>query len=300
MRPKVAITGNCQAQALTSIALALELPLSIDMLPPVFDIPSFSTPENEAAILGADFVFNQLVSETYPVEFIRPSVIRNRARGKSFSWPNIYFDGYFPGVGYMYAGDGSKVTGPLSDYHFSQIFAAWNGGADPSEAWEEAALRETVDVNREPVEKSFARLRQRDRLADIQIEDFLSARFRYEKLFYSMNHPSNSVLLEILRRMMALIDVSMPDPAWIARRLADFPYTLDKIDIPAFAAVHKRYWLRWEAQSSLTGVTLVERDGLLVEGGESMIYDGPALAKAFYAVYDRSMDRGVIHNSSSY
>ncbi len=299
MRPRIAISGNCQAQALTSLTLALELPVDVRILPAVFDLQAFATEENEAAICGADFVFNQLVSQTYPVEFIRPGTIRQRISGKSFSWPNIYFDGYFPGVGYMYAADGSKVTGPLSDYHFSQIFAAWNAGVDPERAWERTALGEMDEVCRSPVEKSFARLRQRDRLADIQIEDFLATRFRYEKLFYSMNHPGNIVLVEMLRRMMALIDVPMPDQNWIDQRLLSFPYTLDKIDIPAFPSVHQRYMLRWKAKTVLTGVALVMRDGLLVEGSDVKIYSGPELAEAFYAVYERSRTRGVIHNSNN-
>lgn len=295
-RARIAITGNCQAQTLTSLAITLGLPVDPIVLPPVFDRPSFDNEDIRRAIEGCDYVFNQLVSDNFPVEFARPSAVKAAFGTRSFAWPNIYFDGYFPTVGYMYAKDGTKVTGPLSDYHFTPVVQAWAAGRDATQTWIEINDGRAQGLPQSPVEDALGRLKARELRSDLRISDFLADRFRHKPLFYSMNHPSNEVIIEMLRRMMTSIGVSLPTVREVDLAMKDFQYTLDKIRLPYFQYIRDRYIIPKTHGDSIIGCSLREENGIVIEGLNSVAYEGPDLVEAYYRVYDSCCDRDEIQS----
>lgn len=295
-RPRIAFIGNCQAQTLTSLSITLGLPVDPIILPPVFEAALFDDSSVRQAIEGCDYVFNQLVSDTFAVDFVRPGEMKTSFGDRAFSWPNIYFDGYFPTISYMYAADGSKITGPLSDYHFKSIFASWAEGREPEDAWAELNEGRASGLSSNPVEDSFTRLIARERQTELGISDYLISRFRYQSLFYSMNHPSNDVIVEMLRRMMAAIDVEMPEPRAISEALKTFGYTLDSIRPVYFDYIRDRYMIRTPLETRALGKTLSQQDSLIKEGNEARYYSGKELVSAYYQVYDSVAGLGIMHS----
>jgi hypothetical protein len=66
----------------------------------------------------------QRVSNEFDIDWIASSRVREAFGDKVTVWPNIYFDGYFPGVQYVYLAHWGKLLSPLGEYHFEQIRAA--------------------------------------------------------------------------------------------------------------------------------------------------------------------------------
>lgn len=284
---KIVFIGNCQAQALTQIAHFLGLDAELVIVPPVFDLGAFNTPEIKDSIYGADIVFSQRVNEDYPAEFVRPSVLRQKLGKRAVIWPNIYFDGYFPGVRYVYAQSGSKVTGPLSDYHFLQIQQSYRDGASPQDAWEAFISTDApASLPADPIGDSIANLRHREQDVDVTMSDYIEANALRTKLFYSMNHPTDEVLQEALRRMVEFSGADLKVPAFDAQRLVGYPYTLNEIDLPILPFVQKLYDMPASGVETIVGKELVFNGTTHGAGSEPKTYTGPELIKAFYKVYE--------------
>lgn len=200
---KLAIIGNCQAEALRSIVFKVAPEFDVIKLPEYYEID----PEKSDLVLSeldkADIVFAQRVSRDYQIEHVRPNYLRARYGRKCTIWPNIYFDGYFPGLRYVYDDEGKKITGPLGDYHFEQVIRSWFDGQDPQDAADNLMSAKGWPFNAgDPSARSLEQLRQREADCDVKISDHFERNLYRRKLMYSMNHPTNSVLLEMLDRLM--------------------------------------------------------------------------------------------------
>jgi len=284
---KIIFIGNCQAQALTQIAHYLRLDAELIVVPPVFDLGGFNTPEVKEKIYSADVVFSQGGNEDYPAEFVRPSVLREALGSKVVIWPNIYFDGYFPGVRYVYAHSGNKVTGPLSDYHFLQIQQSYKDGLTPAQAWEAFTSPEPSPlVPADPVGDSIANLRNREQDSDFGMSDYIEANFARTKMFYSMNHPTDEVLQEALRRMVEVAGIDLKVPAYDPALLAGYPYTLNEIDLPILPFVQKLYNTPSSPLDTIVGRDLTFDGNMHSASSELKTYTGPELVEAFYKVYE--------------
>lgn len=291
---KIVFSGNCQAQTLSQMAHYLGLEVEIITPPPVFDVPAFSSKAVRDEILSADFIFAQRVSEDYVVDYIRPSSLREIAPDRNLIWPNIYFDGYFPGVRYMYAGTGEKVTGPLSDYHFDQIEKSWRSGATIDEAWQAFMSDELPsETSSSPAESSIAMLRERESSCDITMSDFIEENFAVEKLFYSMNHPSNHLLFEALSRMLRHSKTGLSLEGLSVKNLEGFPYTLNEIDLPILPAVAKKYKIKSPDFSRIHGRRLTLSEGSWKADDQATEYSGSEMIEAFYKVYDTLAGKNV-------
>lgn len=281
-KARVAFIGNCQAQALGSLANHLGLPIEVTPMPAVFDLPAFGSSETWRRVQSCDFIFNQRVAEDYPVEFARPAFLSDKFGQHSISWPNVYFDGYFPGIEYLYSYSG-KIVGPLADYHFSFVRSAWSAGASIETLMASFLDGELAWSFRHGAERSLNELRQRESGLTVRISDWLAARWRHRKLMYVMNHPDNDTLLELLRRLLNATGLEMAvDPG----RLSTYPYTLNEILLPAFPAVHRHLALGFGATERIKG-KLVEfsANSVTVQTAEHH-YDWRELFETYYRQYD--------------
>ncbi|WP_292052412.1 MULTISPECIES: WcbI family polysaccharide biosynthesis putative acetyltransferase [unclassified Brevundimonas] len=284
---KIVFIGNCQAQALTQITHFLGLGAELVIVPPVFDLGSFNTPEIKEKIYSADVVFSQRVNDDYPAEFVRPSVLRQELGDKVVIWPNIYFDGYFPGVRYVYAQSGAKLTGPLSDYHFLQIQKSYAEGASVQEAWEAfTSPRASEVLPADPIGDSIANLRHREQDVDVKMSDYIEANAFRTKMFYSMNHPTDEVLLEALRRMVAHAGIDLKVPDYDPSLFDGYPYSLNEIDLPILPFVQTLYDMPASPIGTIVGRELVFDGTIHGAGPEPQTFTGVELIEAFYKVYE--------------
>lgn len=165
------------------------------------------TPEDAMSAIvlmdSADLIMAQRVSSKFHIQNMHPLNLREKLGERCILWPNIYFDGYFPGIRYVYGSDSRKLIGPLGDYHFEQIFGCWLQGLEPDIAAEQlASLNGWAWCLGDPAEASLEKLKQREIDCHVGISDHIARNFSSRKLMHAMNHPRNSVLLEMLDRML--------------------------------------------------------------------------------------------------
>jgi hypothetical protein len=215
------------------------------------------------------------------VEYARSSFLKSKF-ANVVTWPNIYFDGYFPGITYLYRGDGSRILGPLDEYHFSFMVRDFMLKKPPEEMarW----LREDLifDLFPKPMHDSLRNLTQRERELDISISDYVARRIGARRMFFAMNHPTNEVLFEMLRRLLAAAGQDVP-----STDVSAYPYTLDKIILPIFPAIRRRFLVADDLdQVDFKGVkTTTGPSGLQVESDVSQTYTAEQLVEAYYQAY---------------
>lgn len=203
-RMRLAIIGNCQAEALRSIIYNEDRRFEIINLPEYHTMMQSDVDSVLSLLDSADLVMAQRVAPDYSIESIRPQNLRERLGEKCIIWPNIYFDGYFPGLRYIYGNDSQKLIGPLGDYHFNQVFTYWLNGHPPHFTSNQLMSTDSWDwYLKNPAQLSLSNLRQREFDCDVKISDHIERNFCSRKLMYTMNHPRNSVLLEMIDRLLA-------------------------------------------------------------------------------------------------
>lgn len=190
-------------------------------------------------------------------------------------------------LSYVYLSSG-KLTGPLSDYHFQSLKSAWEQGVDSETAEARFRAGKLDGMPQNPVEELLNNLRSREIGLDVFISDYISSYFRCSKLFYSMNHPSNQLLVEMLRRLLARYDLRIG----FEERATSYPYTLNQIDIPYPDYVRKYYRLNCEL-SEIKGRGVKYSASGAEENGITQYYDWLGLIKAFWKTYDAACGKRV-------
>jgi hypothetical protein len=284
---KICILGNCQAQHMEAMLATAQSDLDVLRLDPVFMMTADHRDGVYRKLVDADFIFAQRISDEFKMDWLSSAEIRKAFGDKVSIWPNIYFDGYFPGVHYIYLGGWGKLLGPLGDYHFEQIAAAHRRGATIAEAkaaFSEEPLFETAP---DPFGSSIAQLRARESDVDVAISDFIAERLEAQRLFYTPNHPLNALLGEMLRRLTARAGL-----AFDVEKAVATPYRLDECYIPASPAIVRRFGLPFDGEPAYRGRAVLSVADHKVELGEPQSYSVEGLTEAFYRVYDIVHGRG--------
>jgi Polysaccharide biosynthesis enzyme WcbI len=240
----VCILGNCQAQHLEAMLATTRNDLKILRLDPVFAMTNDHHGPVYEKLAAADLVFAQRISDEYKMDWLSSAAIRAQFGGKVVVWPNIYFDGFFPGIGYIYLAGWGKLLSPLLEYHFTPLLNAFKAGKSVAEAVEQFAGGGIFATWHDPFEMSLDQLRAREADTDVAISDFIGEQMRTERHFYTPNHPENSLLGEMLRRLMAATGMSGDVAAGVA-----MPYRLDEVYIAASPGVVARYGLPFDTQT---------------------------------------------------
>jgi curved DNA-binding protein CbpA len=282
MKKTVCFLGNCQAQALEALVAHLQGEVNVVRLPPNFMLSEIDQDHVVGVFDRCDYIFHQRVAAEYPVDFVRGDWIKQHYGKKSISWPNIYFDGYFPGLRYLYDNHGQKIVGPIGDYHFPEVMHGWKNSlsaeqvanyfqySEPLQGWEAPPT---------PVEESLSQLSLREQDVDCSISDFISERFQSTRLFYTMNHPTNEVLGEMLYRLFKYSGL----PVFTRENLQTFPYTLNEIIIPISSHFVTRYRPKFDEDYKIKTFTL---DDARNKNAQSMNWQEISLK--FYEIYNDS------------
>ncbi|GJE02548.1 WcbI family polysaccharide biosynthesis putative acetyltransferase [Methylobacterium isbiliense] len=278
---KVGFLGNCQAQTLEALALHLGADYEIVSFGPVWLYTSDDEDRVLSRALSCDILFHQRIAEDYGVHFLRTSSMKLLLKDKCLSWPNAYFDGYFPTFGYIYTNRG-KITGPLSDYHLPIIREGWERGRAVEEVAAAITSPNSPLFADDPVSNSLSELRSRESGLDICMSDFIEENYKSYKTFFTPNHPCDVVLFELLTRLTRAAGLRTPS----ASRLVTFPYTLNSIQIPVMPAFFERYGGEIARDGTLRGREISLSPDSIGETGTPRLYDWPGVVDSYFRVYD--------------
>lgn len=277
---KVGFLGNCQAQALESWAMQAGDLLYVVCFPPVWLIEQEHADRMIEQIESCDFLFAQRLSDNFARPELATSRLKERYGHKLVSWPNAYFDGYFPGISYRYH-PGGRILGPLDEYHWDPIEANFLAGRGVAECVREMESEAIFERIADPVGDSLRRLSERETGLDVIISDYIAWGLQHERMFYSMNHPVNSLMRELMDRMFGEI---------CERRrlasLAEYGFPLNKIVLPVLPAIARRHRISFGKDEPIKGVAVIFSENGYSVTDEPQHYTLTELVECFYRTYE--------------
>jgi glycosyltransferase involved in cell wall biosynthesis len=203
----VAIFGNCQSGPLTSLITHLAPELKMIRLKPVHLIDEGMKDDFFKLLLTIDILIHQQISGTFG-DLSIDSLKKKFPNIKYISFPNIYFDGYFPFIRSYRLENGQTLKGTLGDYHDSRIYDGFVQG-DSVDVVFETIINTNLETNIDEIsKKSLATLQTRELNLDILISDYIQKEYQNKTLFYIYNHPVNEVLIEVALRILKFMGIS--------------------------------------------------------------------------------------------
>lgn len=259
---------------------AKEAGLDIVQFPPVWLIGVADTEKILFDIQSCDYLFAQRLADDFSRPELATSRLKDQFGGKIVSWPNAYFDGYFPGLSYRYHPHG-RILGPLDEYHWDPIETGFNSGKTVAECVEILSSEAIFDIFPDPVGHSLQQLARRETGLDVTISDYISWRLHIERLFYSMNHPVNLMLRELLDRLFAEIGERNR-----LSSLTEYGFPLNKIILPILQPIVRRYGIAFRNNEAIKGVRVEFGESDYHVTSDPKEYEMTELVDCFYRTYD--------------
>lgn len=221
--PKLIVLGNCVAERL---ALLLEGLLKdqarccpslkdnweVVTIPPINMLPV--EVENVAhKAMECDCIFSQPLFNFGPCN---TSILRQKLGDKLhlFSAPN--FEAYFPDVMDIRPYPENVNYDPPLEWHSKIIIKAKAAGIDPQEMdklYPNHSLFKTRSIQ-QAIERSIDIYIRRDKDVEIGSLDFVKDHYASEPLFYTWNHPGESLLKHLLEGMLKILGLNTPQSAY--------------------------------------------------------------------------------------
>lgn len=197
MTGTVVVWGNCQAPPLADL---LRAPLAAHGLhvvdvPPVYLVDTTDMHRIHAVMRDCALFVSQPVSDEYRVPGCGTDQLAELmpAGGRVVRLPVVYDVGAFPFQARGYD-DAGRVDAPRTDYHDLRTVLRAAGTALPAV---------TDDRLLAVAAASLAELRRRETGLDVAASDLVSA----PDAMWTMTHPTNRVLAELARRVLAAVGV---------------------------------------------------------------------------------------------
>jgi Polysaccharide biosynthesis enzyme WcbI len=210
---RVVVVGNCQASALELMLRTNEeftKRFELVSFPPVHEFPDAMVPALHQAVAEADVLVPQRIEDGYRngMGLGTDTLAAIAQTSTVVRWPSIYWAGYFPDLFYLRDAGGAPVLDGPFDYHDRSILRAYAEGLDV-----QATCLLLEDAERPSdacawAAETTAELDVRGQDCDVQVAQFIASRFRDELLFFTMNHPTNSLLAFIAQQITTFLGIS--------------------------------------------------------------------------------------------
>ena len=255
---RLVIVGNCQAHPIY-LGLQQALPQArIHFCPSVHLADHDDVARLHRRLRDADLLVMQRVQPGYRDNIGLDSITLGSLlppTGRSVVLPNLHYEGHHPWIGYAHDPDGrlAAVEGesPLGPYHDFLAMAAAKGGQPPEMLLDPACPMPVLDLLREQHPASLAQLQQREVECDLALSDWLDSQHRHLPLAHTINHPTQVVLDQVLRNLLAHLGL----PHQLGEGLFDATEHLGALTIP----IHP--WVRQALQLDPWAETWGQRDG---------------------------------------
>lgn len=210
-KKKAIIIANCQGQALYT--LLKNTPVFTNEYELIHVQPIHLLNDSHQSFLlktisDIDLFIHQPISENYGIYATEALKKLLKPTARSISFPVVYFNGYNPETVYLKNPAGKKLSLSM-DYHDLNIMKMFI---------DEYSIEETVSnlhsehfYTPEILElnwlSSLQTLKGREKNLDIQVSEYIEQHFKTHRLFFSMNHPSNELLFEIIKQLFTLLQL---------------------------------------------------------------------------------------------
>lgn len=211
VKKKAAILANCQGQAISDLLKKNNGFMRAFDLVPLDPIHLLKESDSEVIlemISTIDLLIHQQIGYNYGVFSSSNVISLMKTNSLSISFPVAYFSGYNPETVYMKDSSGKTIQKMgYNDLNIMRMFLDGLSTHDMVDCIEaEDYYPEEFLLNN--FNESILSLIEREKNLDVKISRFISDHARERRLFFSMNHPTNEVLLGIVRQILSLLSIS--------------------------------------------------------------------------------------------
>jgi hypothetical protein len=256
-RLKFSVYGNCQNYPLSLILQSSPEFSRIYEEIPINSVHLLNPDEDEKVreiVSKLDLFIYQPVADGYRGETRKLgtkyllSFLKNGARAISFTV--AYFPVYNPEAVYFVDQNGTGILGVPGlpcDLHDLNILKAFHHGL----TWQEcvAYIQKGNIYTREMLtnclSESLSRLREREKVIDVRILDFVEKNWRDQRLFFTINHCSNSILFHEANQILDLLKL----PALAPASLTGLPEYLGRQRLFIHPDIRKHFALNFPAEA---------------------------------------------------
>lgn len=206
---KFLIFGNCQAHPLGQIIARLPQFSSeyelVSNVPPVHLIRNEHLDLLDRTLAEIDLLIFQRVGDAFGAALTTPRLLSLLKPGaRSICIPNLFFRAYNPELSYLRGLDASGHT--FCEYHdvnIAQIYLKYGrGSVERICAMLQDSRYYSPNFLSSAFSETIAELERREADCDVVISDFIRSHWCTTQLFFTMNHPRNSVLVELASRIV--------------------------------------------------------------------------------------------------
>jgi hypothetical protein len=236
----------------------------------------------EKAAAASDFIAGQLILPTFRLKFLQTAFLKERyGEDRVLVWPNIFFKGQTPDLFYVTTTDGARILGPLSEYHSRPVLGAWMAGLDVDQT-------ETLLTTGRPnlgwlpgiAEASFVELNWRERGCSVRVSPAIKRNWRSQRYFFTFNHPTNSLMAEVAKELLALM--GQPAPSQEVAMTEQLAYFMP----PSWPAVVEQLGLEFPTSTTSKGVQMDLSNGSVSLRQIATSYTSRELIDAYFRAYD--------------
>lgn len=194
---RILVLGNCQARPISSLLTTCGTDLE-EIEPIILHLAhDRDRAAHEAALEAADLILAQATVPAFAVAHLASAEIQARYPSKTVIWPNIFYAGQQPWLQYVTHPTLGRVQGPLDAYHDLRLLSGWyrdRHGTVPVPLVDPAGV----------AFRSLATLKNREVACDVIASDLIAVHERNRRLFFTFNHPTQWLLVEVAMRIATL------------------------------------------------------------------------------------------------
>ena len=215
MVKKICISGNCVTMAIPYFLKTcsnFNERYEIIPLKPVYtisaqqDIDEF---KNNVSLCDV-FLTQPIVGDKYKNMGIDTESIKNilKPDARLLTMPVPYFSGYFPEQFYLHDDAGNLIgecEGLPSPYHNKIIFYEYVHKMSAEQVYDILYDESYKTDAEQKVKASIAELQKREQTINFPISGFIEENFKKQRLFWTVNHPTNVLIFFISQQFMKIL-----------------------------------------------------------------------------------------------